>query len=94
MPKESNHRKKEPVYIGKHLEMHPSVCRGELIFRNTRVPVRIVLAHIAQGMSVDEATQDWPGVSREAILEALSFAREALIRETETLRQYHRKQAA
>jgi len=83
MPKGSTKQKREPICIGKHLEINPRVCGGKLIFRGTRVPVQVVFAYLAEGMTVDEAMKGWPTVSREAILEALSLAKDALLREYE-----------
>jgi uncharacterized protein (DUF433 family) len=69
--KGSNKRKREPILIGEHLEINPRVCGGKLIFRGTRVPVQVVFAYLAEGMTIDEAMKGWPTVSREALLEAL-----------------------
>jgi uncharacterized protein (DUF433 family) len=78
MPKGNNTRKKEPVYIGEHLEMHPGIHQGALIFRGTRVRVKVVFAYLAKGYSVEWATEAWPDVPREAILEAIELAGNAL----------------
>jgi uncharacterized protein (DUF433 family) len=83
MSKGNTKRKREPVYVGKYLEINPRVCGGKLIFRGTRVPVQVVLAYMAEGLTVDEAMKGWPTVSREAILEALSLAKDAFLRKYE-----------
>lgn len=83
MSKGNTKRKREPVYVGKYLEINPRVCGGKLIFRGTRVPVRIVFAYLAEGLTVDEARKGWLTVSCEAILEALSLAKDALLRKYE-----------
>jgi uncharacterized protein (DUF433 family) len=70
---------KQPMEVGQYLIRHPKFYHGELTFKGTRIPVQTVLRHIAQGMSVDEALENWPTLSPEAVLEALSPATEALI---------------
>ena len=54
------------------------ICFGRLTFKNTRVPVDTVFACLEQGCSVDEALRHWPQIPREAMLEALRLAGEAL----------------
>jgi uncharacterized protein (DUF433 family) len=70
---------KQPMEVGRYLIRHPKFYHGELTFKGTRIPVRTVLRHIAQGMSADEALENWPTLSHEALVEALSLATEALI---------------
>ncbi|MCI0692088.1 DUF433 domain-containing protein [candidate division KSB1 bacterium] len=72
-------RLKKRLEIGQHLVRDPEIYHGELTFRGTRVPVSVVLAYAAKGMSVTRLRRNWPEVSEEAILEALVLAKEALI---------------
>lgn len=65
--------------IGKHLQVHPNMCFGRLTFKGTRVPVEVVLAYVANGLSIDDVGKHWPGVSREAAEEAVQLAAMALI---------------
>ena len=64
--------------IGEHLVADSEICFGKLTFKNTRVPVSTVFAYLAKGCSVDEIAQHWPQVPREAVLEAIRLAGEAL----------------
>lgn len=73
-----SHPLKQPVEVGEYLIRHPKFYHGELTFRGTRIPVRTVLRYLAKGYSVDWAMEAWPGLSREAILEAIAIAVEAL----------------
>ncbi len=74
-----NGRLKKRIEIGQHLVRDPEIYHGELTFRGTRVPVRVVLAYVAKGMSLTRVRRNWPDVSIEAVMEALVLAREALV---------------
>jgi len=74
-----NGRLKKRLEIGEYLVRDPEIYHGELTFKGTRVPVRVVLAYVAKGMSLARVRRNWPDVSREAAMEAVAFAREALV---------------
>ncbi|MCI0692086.1 DUF433 domain-containing protein [candidate division KSB1 bacterium] len=74
-----NGRLKKRIEIGEHLVRDPEIYHGELTFKGTRVPVSVVLAYLAKGISVDEVPQHWPDVSPDAAKEALMLAREAML---------------
>lgn len=69
----------EPIEVGKHLIVHPRVCFGKMTFNGTRVPVETVLTFLAMGSTIDEILADWPQLKREAVVEAIELARDALI---------------
>ncbi len=52
--------KKEQV-----ISRNPKVMSGTLVFAGTRVPVEILIQHLAAGDSLDEFLDDFPTVSRE-----------------------------
>ena len=54
------------VDIGEHIVIAPEIVHGQMTFRGTRVPVDMVLAYVARGLSIDEVGKHWPQVSREA----------------------------
>lgn len=60
----------------------PRVMNGALVFSGTRVPVEILVQHLAAGDPLDVFLDDFPGVSREqavAYLEMTPGAVDALI---------------
>ena len=65
--------------VGKYLVVDPRVCFGRLTFRGTRVPVETVMTFISMGDSVDEILEGWPELKREAVVEAIKLASEALV---------------
>jgi uncharacterized protein (DUF433 family) len=52
----------------------PSVCGGQAVFRGTRVPLRTVLASLADGDSTDAILESFPTLTHEHVLAAISFA--------------------
>ena len=65
---------------GKYIVADPRICHGQWTFRGTRITVRIVLDQLAREMPWDDIVREWRGkVSKEAIVEALDLAREALV---------------
>lgn len=57
------------------IEENPRICGGEPVFRGTRVPVRSVLAGLAEGDSAEQIQQSFPTLTAEHIAAALVLAR-------------------
>jgi uncharacterized protein (DUF433 family) len=76
-------RPKQRIEIGKYLVKDPEIYNGELTFKGTRVPVDVVLTYVIKGMPLDDVPKNWPDVSVDAVVEALSFAKEALLEKCE-----------
>ena len=51
-----------------------NICGGEPCVKNTRVPVRVVLSHLAAGETVDEILKNFPKLNREDIRACLEYA--------------------
>jgi uncharacterized protein (DUF433 family) len=47
------------------ISRHPEVMNGALVFAGTRVPVEILVQHLAAGDCLDKFLDDFPTVSRE-----------------------------
>jgi len=59
----------------------PEIVSGALVFKGTRVPVEILIQHLAAGDSLDEFLENFPSVAREqavAYLEMTPAAVDAL----------------
>lgn len=70
--------------FGTYIVADPRICHGQLTFRGTRVFVADVLAQVAKGMPWDQIVREWRGtVSMDAIAEAVSLARTALLERDE-----------
>ena len=58
----------------------PEILGGTLVFRGTRVPVDALLSNLEAGVSIDEFLENFPTVSREQVLEVISFSHATLVR--------------
>jgi uncharacterized protein (DUF433 family) len=61
---------------------NPNVMNGALVFKGTRVPVEILIQHLAAGDSLDDFLDNFPTVTREqavAYLEMTPRAVDALV---------------
>jgi uncharacterized protein (DUF433 family) len=54
---------------------NPSVMNGALVFKGTRVPVEILIQHLAAGDSLNDFLEGFPSVSRE---QAVAYLRTTL----------------
>ena len=52
----------------------PKVCGGQPVVRGTRVPVRTILASLAEGASVAEILDDFPSLTEEDVRAVIAFA--------------------
>ena len=52
----------------------PDVCGGQPVIRGTRVPVRTILASLAEGATVEEILRDFPPLTEEDVRAAIAFA--------------------
>lgn len=56
----------------------PKIRDGDLVFAGTRVPVRIVLAYLKRGSTLEEFHENYPTVDREQLDALLELGIEAL----------------
>lgn len=59
---------------GAFFEQNPALCGGQLVIRGTRVPVRTLLASLAEGDSREEILAAFPSVSAEDLRAVIAFA--------------------
>jgi uncharacterized protein (DUF433 family) len=68
--------RKQRKLLGCYIVADPEICHGKPTFIGTRFMVWQVLDMVAEGMSWDAITAQWPGsFTKEAIAEALQLAR-------------------
>lgn len=58
------------------IEVNPCVCNGNPVVRGTRIPVAVILDHLAAEESWESVLRGFPELTREDIAAALSFARQ------------------
>ena len=56
------------------IEVHPDICNGRAVIRNTRITVSTVLGFLSAGDSIDSILEGYPQLSREDILACLEYA--------------------
>ena len=56
------------------VERRREVCGGALVVKGTRVPVRTLLASLAEGAAQEEILADFPTVSMDALRAVIAFA--------------------
>jgi len=57
-----------------YFERRPELCGGALVVKGTRVPVRTLLASLAEGASEEEILQDFPTVNHAGLRAVIAFA--------------------
>jgi uncharacterized protein (DUF433 family) len=57
---------------------NPKVMNGALVFSGTRVPVEILIQHLAAGDSLEDILEGFPSVSREQAVAYLEMTPEAV----------------
>lgn len=64
------------------IELDPRVCNGTAVIRGTRIPVAVILDHLAAEEPWEAVLAGFPELSREDIAAALVYARQ-LVERTE-----------
>ena len=59
-----------------HITVDPAILHGKACVRGTRIPVAVVLANLAAGLSAAELRRSYPGLTDEGIRAALAYAAE------------------
>ncbi|HEY6321134.1 MAG TPA: DUF433 domain-containing protein [Thermoanaerobaculia bacterium] len=54
----------------------PRICHGKPCIRGTRIMVSVVLANLADGLSVDEIIKEYPSLVPDDIRAAVGYAAE------------------
>lgn len=59
--------------IAPRIAADKDVCHGKAVIQGTRVPVEVLVGHVAAGMTVDRVAEEY-AVTREDVLAALAYA--------------------
>ena len=57
-----------------YISVNPLVVHGQARIHGTRIPVAVVLANLADGLSADDIIRNYPSLTREGIQAALAYA--------------------
>ncbi len=58
----------------KHFQRDPHILGGQLVIKGTRVPVRTILASLAEGARTEEIVADFPTLKEEDVRAVIAFA--------------------
>ncbi len=53
----------------------PNICGGEYCIKGTRIPVNVILGHLAAGETYEEVLKNFPSISVKDIYACLDFAK-------------------
>ena len=53
---------------------HPEICGGEPCIKGTRIPVHVILSHLAAGEEIRTILKNFPRIRQEDIRACLEFA--------------------
>jgi uncharacterized protein (DUF433 family) len=62
------------VELSEFITRNPRICNGVPVFRNTRIPLRTILASLADGEDEESISEDFPTLTREHLRAAIAFA--------------------
>ena len=57
-----------------HFQRRADVCGGQTVIKGTRVPLRTILASLADGDDIEQITQAFPTVSEADVRAVIAFA--------------------
>jgi uncharacterized protein (DUF433 family) len=65
-----------PVQWKQHIVSDPEILRGKPRIKGTRIPVGLVLGHLATGKTSADILAEFPDLTSEQIAACLDYARE------------------
>ena len=60
--------------MNKRITSNPDICGGEPCIKGTRIPVHIILSHLAAGEDYDTILKNFPNVTEKDIKACLEYA--------------------
>jgi len=60
------------------LKIDPEIMHGALCFTGTRVPLTIFLDNMAEGLSIEDFSRNYPTISREQIQAVIEWENAAI----------------
>jgi uncharacterized protein (DUF433 family) len=67
------------------ITFHPNVCSGQPTVRGLRIPVALIVRHVAQGQSIEDVAAEYPELEPDDVRQALLYAAWAASGRTEPL---------
>lgn len=57
----------------------PEICGGTAVIKGTRIPIRTILASLADGDRFEDILNSFPTLTREAIWAVIAFAADSAV---------------
>jgi len=67
-------KEKTVTELSHRIVSDPEICGGEPCVAGTRIPVWVILSHLASGEDIETILRNFPRLSREDILACLEYA--------------------
>ena len=64
--------------MNNRIEVNPEILLGKPVIAGTRIPVYLILNLLASGYSYERIIEAYPGLTREDITAALSYAEQRM----------------
>jgi len=65
----------------KYIEANPKILLGKPVIKGTRIPVELILRKLAEGYTLEELKEAYPGIKNEALKSIFLYASEVLSHE-------------
>lgn len=60
--------------MNRRITTDPEICGGEPCIKGTRIPVHVILSHLAAGEDYETVLKNFPRITKEDILACLEYA--------------------
>ena len=57
-----------------YITRNPQICGGQPVIRGSRVPLRTILASLAEGDTVEQIIRSFPTLTEDAVRAVIAFA--------------------
>jgi uncharacterized protein (DUF433 family) len=57
-----------------HIHADPAIMVGKPAIKGTRIPVEMILEHLAFGRTIEQVLVSWPLLTRDDVLAALAYS--------------------
>lgn len=65
-----------PIDWKQYISSDPEILRGKPRIKGTRIPVSLILGHLAAGKNTTEVLSEFPDLTAEQVAACLDFARD------------------
>ena len=65
-----------PIDWKQHIISDPEILRGKPRIKGTRIPVSLILGHLAAGETTDQILREFPDLNQDQIAACLDYTRD------------------